>query len=434
MHLIILRDLSIVWCLLHILILFMMLYRSRYSAKKTRFLTIVVMAPLVIVNMAGVAILGPERMGRLFLLTCTLPSALFYYYISADRRGRFLFTFCLSDTMAYWIIIVTNLLDYYIGGGRYVLMFVGRLVLFPLLEWWAYRVLRRPYMELQKSVDKGWNVFAGMSVLYYLLLAVTANFPTIVTSRPEAMPGFLMILILMPLNYATIFTAMYRQLLLYRRQKIESVIQEVRQQMEVQLANQKHIHRLKHDMRAHIITLSGLLSSGQVEEAENYLQKLLPSHEVSGEHYCENPYLDAVLSHYVMKFEELGIPLRLDIQVGDEILPYMELCQIFSNGLENAYEACKRTLRQPQQEVSIKTCYNKGWLLMRIKNRCDEGLHVEKGHLPDTQKKEPGHGLGLRTIQEAAQRLGGDMFCYTEKGYFILDVMVRGGETWLEMI
>lgn len=36
----ILRDLSIIWSLFHILILFLMLYRSRYSRKKTYILDI----------------------------------------------------------------------------------------------------------------------------------------------------------------------------------------------------------------------------------------------------------------------------------------------------------------------------------------------------------------------------------------------------------
>ena len=425
MELTVLRDLSVLWCLVHILILFMLLYRSRYSQKKTLILTTAAMTPVIIVNVTGLMLLGTDRMGRLFFLTCTLPSLFFFYYMSRDRRGRFLFTFCLSDTVAYWIIIVTNLLDHYIGGGYYILMFAGRLVLFPLLEWWADRKLRRPYLELQDSVGKGWNVFAGMAALYYLLLVAMANFPEIIIRRPQEMPAFVLVLILMPMTYATIFTAMYRQLLLYRRQKNDSVYLEVRQQMEALLANQKHIHRLKHDMKAHIITLSGLMSSDRVEEARTYLEKLLPDHDTSGEYYCSNPYINAVLGHYVMKFDELGVGLRLDIQTGDEILPHMELCQILSNGLENAYEESRSMGKE--QKVSVQVRYNKGWLLVRIKNKCREGMHVEKGSFPGTHKKEPGHGLGLRTIQEAAGSLGGDMSCYTEEGYFILDVMVRGG-------
>ena len=68
--------------------------------------------------------------------------------------------------------------------------------------------------------------------------------------------------------------------------------------------------------------------------------------------------------------------------------------------------------------------YNKKHLTIRIRNRCRDGLHVEKGRIPDTEKKGYDHGFGLATVQEAAGRLGGDMLCYTEDGEFVLDVIV----------
>ncbi len=144
-----LRDLSVLWSLFHILILFMLLYRSRYARKKTFLLTGIFMGPLILLNIAGVALYGVEFMGKVFILTCTLPSLLFFWFISKDKKGRFLFTFCMADTVAYWIIAVTNVLDFYFGGQMYLLMFFGRLVLFPLVEWIAVRRLRKPYLELQ---------------------------------------------------------------------------------------------------------------------------------------------------------------------------------------------------------------------------------------------------------------------------------------------
>ncbi len=151
----ILRDLSVLWSLFHILILFILLYRSRYPRKKTIILTGIFMTPVVVLNVAGLALYGTEFMGKVFLLTCTLPGFVFFWFMSGDRKGQFLFTFCLADTVSYWIIVVTNLADFYFGGEKYILMFIGRLVLFPLLEWAAARFLRNPYRELQESAARG---------------------------------------------------------------------------------------------------------------------------------------------------------------------------------------------------------------------------------------------------------------------------------------
>lgn len=418
------RDLSVLWSLFHVLILFMLLYRSRYGKRKTFFLTGITMGPLILLNVAGVIILGTEIMGKVFILTCTLPSLLFFWFVSKDKRGRFFFTFCLTDTVALWILVLTNVLDFYFGGNRYILMFTGRLFLFPLVEWWAVRRLRKPYLELQESVAEGWGIFAGMMALYYVLLAVKSFFPVNIVARPRELPAFILVLVLMPMTYATIFSALYRQLLLYRKQQSERVLSEQKHSLEEQLENQQRIRKMKHDMKGHTVMLTGLLAAGKVKEAQEYLKGMEAEMSSLSGQYCANPYLNAVLNQYSGKLEELGAEYSMNIQVGEEDLPYMELCQILSNGLENACDALKG-LTEEKREVSVQMKRNRNYLLIRIRNRCRDGLHVEKGTVPATDKEGHDHGFGLATVQEAAKRLDGEMFCYTDSGNFVLDVMMR---------
>lgn len=423
----ILRDLSVLWSLFHILILFMLLYRSRYSRKKTFILTGITMGLVIFVNVAGVSLYGAGVMGKVFILTCTLPSLLFFWFVSKDRNGRFFFTFCTADTVALWIIAVTNVADFYFGGEQYVLMFVGRLVLFPLLEWAAVRYLRKPYLELQEEVPNGWGIFAGMTALYYILLTVMANFPVIITGRPQELPAFLLILVLMPMTYAIIFSALYKQLLLFRKQQSERSLQEQKLTLEAQIDNQQRVRRMKHDMKGYTLTLSGLLAAGKVEEAQNYLKGVETEMDTLPRLYCVNPYINAVLVRYDQIFREMGAECSMEIQVGEEALPYMELCQILSNGLENARDAV-RELKSNERKLSVQMKYSKSYLLLRIRNRCRRDLRVEKGTIPATEKEGRDHGFGLKTIQEMAKRLDGEMLCYTEGGEFVLDVMVRGSE------
>ncbi len=143
--------------------------------------------------------------------------------------------------------------------------------------------------------------------------------------------------------------------------------------------------------------------------------------------FCANPYLNAVFVHFSQKFQELEAGYRMDIQIGEEELPYMELCQILSNGLENACDALK-ALDRKERDISLQMKYSRDYLVIRIRNRCRDELYVEKGILPATDKDGYDHGFGLVTVQEAAKRCGGEMFCYTENGYFVLDVMVQKNE------
>ncbi len=76
------RELSVIWSLVHVLILFMFLYESRYPKKKTMTLTIAAMVPLAIFNLACFFILGAEKTGEIVLLTCTLPSLIFIWFLA----------------------------------------------------------------------------------------------------------------------------------------------------------------------------------------------------------------------------------------------------------------------------------------------------------------------------------------------------------------
>ena len=419
MKVMILKDLSVLWSLFHVLILFILLYRSKYPQKKTFLLTVLFMGSLILLNIVAFISLGSEKMGQLFLLTCTLPSLIFFYLMSKDQKWRFLFTFCFADTAAYWIIIVTNMLEYYIGDGKNILIFGSRLLLFPLIEWFAVRYLRKPYMELQEAVSKGWEIFAAMAALYYLLLVVMGNFPSIIVKRQEEIPAFILVLILMP-----IFASLYRQLLLYRKQQSERIWKEQRQQLEAQLENQQRVHKIRHDLKAHAITLSGLLVSGKVDEAQSYMWNMIYDMDTSQQSFCSNPYLNSVFSHFSNKFKKLEMELQLDVQIGEEELPYMELCQILSNALENAWDASKE-LAADRRKASVQMRYNRDYLIIRIKNHCKNNIYVKKGEIPKSTKGGAEHGFGVRTIQDAARKLEGEMLCYTEDNNFVLDVMLK---------
>lgn len=115
------------------------------------------MGLLMGLNAVLLVVHGVDFLGRVFLFTCAIPSFLLFYVMSEKKRFRFLLTFCLADTCSLWVMAVTNLFDYYLGGGKFILMFISRLLAFPILEYSAYRYLRKPYLELQDSVEKGWG-------------------------------------------------------------------------------------------------------------------------------------------------------------------------------------------------------------------------------------------------------------------------------------
>lgn len=423
---IILRDISIYWAMFHVIFLFIMLFRSRFDRKKSIIAAVIGMGFLMMANGLILIIFGFEVLSKAFLFTCTIPSFIFFYVMSADKHFRFLFSFCLADTTCLWIMAVTNLLDFYLGGGQYILLFISRLIAFPLVEYLVWRYLRKPYLELQTAVEKGWAVFAGMTMLYYILLVVVVQFPTNITERPEDTFLCVLVLFLMMFNYGAIFKSLYRQFLLYRQKQSERLLLEQKIALEAQLENQQRIRKMKHDMKGYTATLSGLLTEGKTEEALIYLKGVDAEMDTVFGQFCSNPYINAVFVYYTGKFEQMGAVCRVNVQIGgvkEDKLPYMALCRILSNGLENAGDALLK-LEKDKREVSVQMKYNRNHLVIRIRNRCRDDLRVSKGTIPVTDKRGHDHGFGLVTVKETTESLGGEVFCYTEHGNFMLDVIV----------
>ena len=183
---------------------------------------------------------------------------------------------------------------------------------------------------------------------------------------------------------------------------------------------------MKHDMKSYTATLSGLLAAGEMEKAKGYLWDMEQEMDSGWGQFCQNPYINATVAYYDRKLEELHAKRRIDIRIGEEALPHMEICRILANGMENACDELS-VLAQEEREMSVHMQYNRDRLLIRIKNRCREGRYVEQGKLPETDKEGGGHGYGMRSIKEDVEQLSGDMACYTENGYFVLDVMIPCG-------
>ncbi len=420
----ILRDLSLFWSMAHVVVVFLMLFCSKYEKRKTVILSAAGMGFVMVINAIGIVLYGVEVMGQIFLLTCSVPSFIFFWFLSRERNSSYLFTFCLALTLCLWILGATNLLDYYLGGGKFILMFVSRIILFPLLEWVIYKKFRSIYATLQDVIKKGWGAYAGMTVLYCILLVIMSEFPTHINTRPVYFIGFALLLILAVFNYLIIFASLHRQYKLYESEKAESILKEQKLSLENQLENQQLIRKIRHNMRGHTITLQGLLKSGKSDEALKYLEDMEQSMKTSDVKVCDNPYINAQLSYYIEKFRKIDTELSCDIKIGEEEIPSIHsICNILSNALQNALEELEN-LPPENREISLQMKYNRDYLIFRLKNSCREGFTVEKGTIPPSTKKDKGHGYGLGSIKETAQDLGGDMICYTEKNDFVMDVMI----------
>jgi len=420
-----LRDISVVWSLLHVLILFIVFYESRYSVRKTVALTGIFMGTLLVIISSLVFIKGAMWVADMMIFICVLPSLLFFWLMSSQRDGRFIFTFCFVDTVSLWWLVVTMILNYLLTPNTYLVIFIGRLIGFPVFEYLAYCRFRKQYLEAQRAVSKGWGGFAAVTVVFYLLLVVASLYPANFYERPEILPVLVLLLLLLPLMYNNIFQILLRQQRLTDAEEqmriLNSQATAMERRIEQTMASEKQITIHRHDLRHRLQTIYAMLQEGEAKDAMDYIsasQEALT--DVKAKRWCANPVLNAMFTAYFRQAEGEGIRVEADMDIPAGLpIDAVELSTVFANALENAIHAVKN-LPQERRVICCK-CIRYPQLMFSVSNPYQGKVRFDGNGCPAAVN--PSHGTGTRSIAAYCEKHGAVCRYKAEEGWFTLQIV-----------
>lgn len=445
-----LLDISTIYYLFHVMVLNALLCEYRYPKKKAIWLTVAFMTPLAIYNSWFFVRFGAELAGQMCLVNCTIPSLIFFLIVTKHRNGRILFTFCLSDTISLEIVYITRFIDDWIGLPDYWVLFILRLIAWPLLEFAIIKHLRKPYLRIQNMIDRGWGGLAAITLLFYILLLLMATVPYIINERPEYIPALLLVMVLMPIIYWNITKMLIHQQTLADMRQKEQLLTLQATMMNQRISQYRQTERTiaiaRHDMRHKFHTLDSLLANGNISEAREFIalsgDALI---ETQVKHWCLNPVLDAVFASYLAMAESYGIKIEAALDIPEELhVDATELSTVFANALENAINAVK-DLPMGKRVIRCK-CIQYPQLMIKISNPYEGEITFDSDGIPvpndnkdmlrffanftDTHSPKGidsslnlAHGLGTRSIAAYCEKHGA--FCeYTvEDGWFTISIV-----------
>lgn len=401
-----LKNISLLWAMLYTLVLFLTLFESRYPKKKTILISVATMIPLVLVNLVLFAMLGMGKYGTLMLLTLSLPSCVVFWILAKHRDGRFFFTFCMVDTVVLEILYITNIIDHYTTPETNLVMFLIRLVVYPLLTFLAYKYLRPMYRKVQTYTKKGWGLFAIIGFLFYLAITLMMTYPIPVTERDHQLPALCILFALMPVIYLHIIGTLRHQHLAHQMEQQENImklqVEALTERLDALSSADERFRIERHDFRHKLQTIGALV------EREEYGQLRKLTEEYSDdldrtriEMYSQFPVLDAALAAYIRKAEKWQIPVTHKLQFPDELpVPEAELATVLANALENAIHACQKA-----EVPFIKLqAINTPRFMLRITNRCGGDIQFDENNVPTNY--EEGHGFGTRSIVAFCEKYG----------------------------
>lgn len=163
-------------------------------------------------------------------------------------------------------------------------------------------------------------------------------------------------------------------------------------------ASMKQFSILRHDMRHQMNMLYGLISSGNQEEALQLLRSYDEHLEKTAIHpFCLNPFVNAVISVYIVKARDAGIPVTCRVNFPEEVPEVQErLSFALANLLENAIRVSEKQDKEKRfLHINLQT---KGrQVILCIENYCASPIHFDKEGFPTTDN--PGHGTGMTSIR-----------------------------------
>ena len=200
--------------------------------------------------------------------------------------------------------------------------------------------------------------------------------------------------------------------------QVEQSVREI----ELLRQSQQQASTYRHDLRHHMQFLSGCIKNGKLEQAQKYMEEIhadIEAHKVVL--YCENEAVNLIFSAFAERARKQKISMEIKAALSKELsVTENDLCVLLSNALENSLHACQK-LKDKNREAKIEvTAYEKnGRIFVQIVNSCDETIVLERG-LPIT--KEPGHGLGVRSICAVVDKYQGICNFSVKDNTFILRV------------
>ncbi len=358
---------------------------------------------------------------RSVIFTITIPGVVITFLIADGPLSRHIFC-CLSQLlMSLYLIVGVTQLQALFGGGS---------VTDPLLLLAAYLVvilldalfLRNIFLNVADTVTGDWGNLALIPCSFFILAMVLVLYPAHYTQNASFPILFAMSGVVLLIIYYAIFQYLWLQ---YRyrmeeqdRDLLRLQIENIRKQAADNERKARELIGARRDIRQMLSEISELAREGNAQAILDRTKEASTRIDVAAPvRYCNDPILNATLAAYLGRAERSGIAVEARLSFPD-VLPVdsAELAICFSNALENAIHACEG-LPEHQRKIVIR-CTHRPQFMFEIKNPYRGRISLGRNGLP--RSREPGHGIGTRSILAFCEKYNAFYSFSAEGGLFEL--------------
>lgn len=300
-------------------------------------------------------------------------------------------------------------------GESDALFLVVRMCMFGLSVYMLRRYILPAFRSASRNIRHGWGMLAAVSVLYLIFVSAFGLHDTAPGGHSfafmETEVPFLSMNLLLLAIISTSYAVIFRLVGYLSKENSQRQFQLRQKMLEHELCAEKEYvaqaRRFQHDLRHHNRLLAEYLNQGMVEEAAEYLRDYEESvQEAQLWEFCAHPVANALLCITQRRCEAGGICFEAKTQIPEHLpLSAPEAGMLFGNLLENAWEGCEASAKDPAfpQRKAALFVYAKAYdnkLCLEVKNTVSRDAG-QIGGLPLSDRGEGGIGIGsIRAVLE----------------------------------
>ena len=187
------------------------------------------------------------------------------------------------------------------------------------------------------------------------------------------------------------------------------------------ISAQEENRAIIHDIRNHLLALSAADGQTHREHIDSLLESIDTANITAD---TGNETLDAILLQKQREAisQHIRMVADLDLREAVEIGP-METISIFANALDNALEAASQVPAEEDRYIHLRGAQAANLYVVCIANSCVDGVKQGEDGLLLTKKADAEHhGVGLRSMRRALQKVGGCFSFEQKDGCFALSI------------
>lgn len=378
-------------------------------------------------------------------ITTCIPSFLSLLYLAKYRDGSFVFAYLTEAVLASIATFLANFLSYLLPWESGVFPILFHLALLVGILLICRQLFGRNFFEAARIQGKRWILYCVLPLICIFLWVIYTgssvhltdienkiNLPYVGYINPRDIPVLigLVVMVFYTVSLILIMITMTHHAEAQNREKMVLCFQS--KALEVRLSSledkDESMRILRHDLRHHLSTLTGLMQNNAYVRAQEYINKL--DHNLmktKQESFCKNAVINAIISYYTEKAEREGIRFLVQVQISDDLhVDDLDLGAVMSNLLENAQNACMKQSVDCERFIDIKFIQHKKQYVLDISNSFDEPVEFDNEGRPVSKQKD--HGIGTQSIFAFSRKYGASMDYSAKNGIFSIRILFTEAE------